>query len=237
MLSTDSNSTVTYRLRDVVDPDRSLARAFLLPSQGVVYDAVRIVFDFFKDLQTNSNNRTDYAVAYSQSEAHLKHCLDLFMKYERDFCLNKFERDTALTAWLCQNCLDPTDPINWGGYDPKEREEFAVIDPDALSILAYLEFDNRWFPKLSHAQDDKPLAINIGLQILTRLETRTGLYRVPGQYEDRYLTPADDRHYAFSILTDHAPMNTLLARDCLNRAAILIEKLRNYPAAPHARPL
>lgn len=234
------NNTVTYRLRKVAFPDISLARDFLLPSQGIVHDAVRIVIDFFEDTYTNSNHRTDRVVAYTKSEAHIKRCLDLFKKYESEYGLNKFQRETALTAWLCQNCLDPADPDNWAGYDPKEKEEkeeeYAVIDPEALSILAFLEYDDRWFPKLSYGQGDAPLAINIGLQILTRLESRTRFYRIPGQYEEKYLTPAEDRHYAYSILNDRlAAPDTALAADCRAAAANLIEKLRNFAPSARAR--
>ncbi len=220
------DDSVSYNFLRLQFPDLSLARAFNLPSKGIVYDAVRLVFDYHQD-RHYMNGRSNLAAAYNDSADYIDGSLAIFARYQNDYDLGYTEYNTALAAWLCQNCVDPTDPDYWD-----------AIGPDAMSILAYLEHDHTVFPKLSDAASDHALAINIGLQIWHSLDFRLTNYKSPGVWHSSFFNdPEADRRYALTIMQDKPAHDTALADACQIKAKELVDALRGRIPGRHIHPV
>lgn len=216
------NDTVTYDFLRLQYPDLSLAREFNLPSKGIVHDAIRLVFDYHED-RHHINGRANLVAAYNDSADYIDGSLAIFSRYQDDYKMDYVEYNTALAAWLCQNCVDPTDPDYWDS-----------IGPDAMTILAYLEHDHTIFPKLSDAASDRALAINIGLQVWSSLDFRLTNYKSPGVWHsDFFNDPEADRRYALTILQDTPAHDTALAGACQGKAKALVDALRGRVPGRH----
>lgn len=206
---------ISHRFFEVSYPSLFLAREFCLSDAGIIDSALHRIFTKFAWLHA-VNDRPNLSAAYDNARGHIDDCMALFDRYATEYSLSETQEDTALAAWLCQNCIDPTDPDEW--------EE---IDPDALAILAFMEHDHTVFPLLSDGKDDPALALNIGLQVWSTLSFRTHNYKSPGRWHASFFCdPEADWRYANTILRDENVIETALTGDCRTKAKELIDTLR-----------
>lgn len=216
---------VSIRLLHLQYPTLSLAEKFGMSSQTILRDAVRLIFDRYEDMYFE-NGHKNLPAAYDNAYDYIEGAVMLFEKYERDFPMTPLERHSALAAWLCQDCIDPSDPDKWD-----------MIGPEALSILAFLEKDVNAFPILSEAGADPALAINVGLRLWTAMDFRAEYYRGKRASDLFLIDPDVDRHHAFRILNDRPPVTTALGADCQKRAKDVIDALRGRVLGRHIHPL
>jgi hypothetical protein len=209
------SNTLSHSYLELLYPDLSLARAFDLPTQGPIHEALRMLLDYFQ-FSDGHNSTINKPAAYQQSYAHIEGCLILFNRYVTEYPLDKNQRDIALAAWLCQRYVDPTDPDYW-----------QAVNADVLSILALLEENDARPLKLSHGDNDPALALNTGLKLWIDLTSCNDYYRMSWLRQGPLRRdPAADRQHAFEILTDRPALETQLTADCRAQAKAVIDALR-----------
>lgn len=219
------SDVLTHSFLHLRHPILSLAERFGAEIESVLHDAIGLVFNQYEDMYFNAG-RTNLPAAYNDAHDYIEGAILLFNQYEKDYPMGFAERASALAAWLCQDCIDPSNPDIWG-----------AIGPDALGILAFLEKDENTFPLLSEADHDPALALNIGLRLLTSLDFRAEYHcgKRPGL--DFYIDPDMDRHDAFRVLNDRPARETDLSLQCRLRAKDVIDALRGRVLGRHIHPL